>query len=169
MADPGCRHLAPASEFAASRALAGVPVPEPVGVSVLRRPYGVRMYRVERPEGLPPVTGYSHVVSFSGTVVAVSGQVPLDEDGQVVGLDDPAAQMRQVFRNLGVALTAAGSGFDRIVKLTVFLTDMADLTVFRKVRDEHLDASALPASSLVQVAALVNPAFRVEIEAFALV
>ncbi|AEV84982.1 hypothetical protein ACWT_3958 [Actinoplanes sp. SE50] len=126
------------------------------------------MQRFERPAGLPPVNGYSHVVAFSGTMVAVSGQVPLDGNGQLVGLDDPAQQMRQVFHNLGVALAAAGSGFERIVKLTVFLTDMADLDVFREVRDEYLDGAALPASSLVQVAALINPAFRVEIDALAL-
>ena len=122
-----------------------------------------------RPEGTPPVAGYSHAVSYSGTVVNVSGQVPVDNDGRVVGVDDPEAQMRQVFHNLGVVLAAAGSDFARVVKLTVYLTDLADLTVFRQVRDEHLDSAAPAASSLVQVAGLVNPAFRVEIDAVAVV
>jgi reactive intermediate/imine deaminase len=125
------------------------------------------MNRFQRPEGLPAVNGYSHVVSFSGTVVAVSGQVPMDQDGRVVGIDNPAEQMRQVFRNLGIALSAAGSDFARVVKLTVYLTDLDDLAVFREVRDEYLDPSAPPASSLVQVKGLINPAFRVEIEALA--
>jgi len=53
------------------------------------------------------------------------------------------------------------------VKLTVFLTDLADLAVFRDVRDEFLAGGPPPASSLVQVAGLVNPAFRVEVEALA--
>jgi reactive intermediate/imine deaminase len=127
------------------------------------------MNRFPRPEGLPPVNGYSHAVSFSGTVVAVSGQVPLDEDGRVVGADDPAEQVRQVFRNLGAALSAAGSDFTRVVKLTVYLTDLDDLAVFRQVRDEYLDPSASPASSLVQVKGLIHPAFRVEIDALAVV
>jgi enamine deaminase RidA (YjgF/YER057c/UK114 family) len=125
--------------------------------------------RFQRPEGLPPVSGYSHAVSFSGTVVAVSGQVPMDERGHVVGVDDPEAQMRQVFHNLGVALAAAGSDFARIVKLTVYLTDLDDLTTFRTVRDEYLDPSAPPASSLVQVKGFINPAFKVEIDALAIV
>jgi reactive intermediate/imine deaminase len=125
------------------------------------------MNHFERPEGLPPVNGYSHAVSFSGTVVAISGQVPMDKDGCVVGADDPAEQMRQVFHNLGVALIAAGSDFARVVKLTIYLTDLEDLAVFRKVRDQYLDPAALPASSLVQVKGLVNPAFRVEIDALA--
>jgi enamine deaminase RidA (YjgF/YER057c/UK114 family) len=126
------------------------------------------MQRFVRPAGLPPANGYSHAVSFSGPMVVVSGQVPLDEDGQVVGAGDPEAQMRQGFHNLGVSLHAAGSGFDRVVKITVFLTDLDDLAVFRRVRDEHLDPAAPPASSLVQVKGLIHPAFRVEIEALAL-
>jgi reactive intermediate/imine deaminase len=125
------------------------------------------MNHLERPDGLPPVNGYSHVVSFSGTLVAVSGQVPIDEDGRVVGIDDPAEQVRQVFRNLKVALNAAGSNFARVVKLTVYLTELDDLATFREVRDEYLDPSALPASSLVQVKGLINPAFRIEIDAIA--
>jgi enamine deaminase RidA (YjgF/YER057c/UK114 family) len=113
------------------------------------------------------VNGYSHVVSFSGTFVAVSGQVPLDEDGRMVGVDNPVEQIRQVFHNLEVALTAAGSDLARVVKLTVYLTDLDDLALFREVRDEYLDPSALPASSLVQVKGLINPAFRIEIDAIA--
>ncbi|MGI5241771.1 RidA family protein [Dactylosporangium sp. CA-139066] len=120
-----------------------------------------------RPDGSPPVNGYSHAVRFDGPMVAVSGQVPLDAEGRLVGDGDPEAQVRQVFANLATALAAAGSGLDRIVKLTVFLTDLADLPAFRAVRDELLDPAAPPASSLVQVSGLVHPAFRVEIEALA--
>ena len=119
-----------------------------------------------RPAGLPPVNGYSHVVEFTGRMVAVSGQVPVDGDGRLVG-DDPEAQLRQVFENLRTALAAAGARFDQVVKLTVFLTDLADLDAFRRVRDEYLTPDRLPACSLVRVAGLVHPAFRVEIDALA--
>ncbi|MFF7154436.1 Rid family hydrolase [Streptomyces sp. NPDC008139] len=121
----------------------------------------------ERPEGLPPVNGYSHAVAFTGRMVAVSGQVPLEADGTLVGEDDAEVQIRQVFVNLVAALAAAGATPDRIVKLTVFLTDLADLAAFRRVRDEFLVPQRLPACSLVRVAGLVNPAFRVEIDALA--
>jgi enamine deaminase RidA (YjgF/YER057c/UK114 family) len=121
----------------------------------------------ERPDGLPPVNGYSHAVSFDGRTVAVSGQAPMDADGNVVGVDDPVAQVRQVFANLAAALTAAGSDLSRVIKLTVFLTDLADLGAFRQVRDEVLPGPQRPASSLVQVAGLVHPQWRVEIEALA--
>jgi enamine deaminase RidA (YjgF/YER057c/UK114 family) len=89
-----------------------------------------------RPEGMPPVTGYSHAVSFSGRMVAVSGQVPLDSDGQLVGVGDARAQVEQVFANLVTALAAAGATMAQVVKLTYYITDLADLAVVRSVRDE---------------------------------
>lgn len=122
-----------------------------------------------RPDGLPPVNGYSHAVSFSGRMVVISGQVPLDGKGRLVGAGDPEAQVRQVFENLKTALAAAGAEMEQLVKLTYFLTDLADLDVVRRVRDECISQENPPASSLVQVSGLVNPAFRVEIEALAAV
>jgi reactive intermediate/imine deaminase len=120
-----------------------------------------------RPDGLPPVNGYSHAVAFSGRMLAVSGQVPADSRGQVVGAGDAAAQVRQVFDNLTAVLAAAGATMADVVKLTVFLTDLADLAAYRAVRDEYVSAERPPASSLVQVRGLVHPDFRVEVEALA--
>lgn len=122
-----------------------------------------------RPAGSPPTNGYSHAVSFTGTMVAVSGQVPVDREGNLVGADDAEAQVRQVYANLAAALEAAGCGPGDVVKLTVYLTDLADLPVFRRVRDEHQDAERPPACSLVKVAGLVHPGFRVEVDALAVV
>ena len=119
-----------------------------------------------RPDGMPPGNGYSHAVAFTGRMVIVSGQLPLDRDGNLAGTE-PEAQMRQVFQNLSVALAAAGAGMAQIVKLTVYLTDLADVPAFRRVRDEYVCADHPPASSLVQVAGLVHPEARVEIEALA--
>ncbi|MEV4703889.1 RidA family protein [Actinoplanes sp. NPDC049316] len=121
------------------------------------------------PDGTPPVTGYSQAVSFTGPMVVVSGQVPLDADGHLVGPDDVRAQTRQVFHNLRAALAAAGCDLSDVVKLTVFLTAMGDLADFRAVRDEFVDPARPPAASLVQVSGLVHPAFLVEIEALAAV
>jgi enamine deaminase RidA (YjgF/YER057c/UK114 family) len=119
-----------------------------------------------RPEGLPPVNGYSHAVAFTGRMIAVSGQVPATAAGHLVG-EDPETQVRQVFDNLQTALAAAGARLDDVVKLTIYLVDLADLDVLRRVRDEYLGTEHLPASSLVQVSGLVHPAFRVEIDALA--
>jgi len=122
-----------------------------------------------RPEGSPPAAGYSHAVAATGRLVIVSGQVPLDADGQLVGRGDPEAQVRQVFANVTTALAAAGAGWADVVRLGYFLTDLADLAIVRSVRDEHIAVESPPASTLVQVSGLVNPEFRVEIEALAVV
>ncbi len=123
---------------------------------------------VERPDGLPPVNGFSHVVTASGTMIFISGQVPLAADGTLAG-QDVSAQAEQVFRNLQGVLQSAGVDWAQVVKLTYYLTDIADLPAVRTVRDRYLQADRLPASSLVQVAALVSPAFRLEIDAIAYV
>ncbi|MYX07496.1 RidA family protein [Streptomyces sp. SID8375] len=106
-------------------------------------------------------------MAFTGTTVAVSGQVPVDGDGRLVGEGVAEAHVRHVYANLATALEAASCTLDDVVKLTVYLTDLADLPAFRRVRDEHQDARRPPACSLVQVAGLVQPGFRVEIEALA--
>lgn len=125
--------------------------------------------RIAAPDGVAPATQYSHVVVGTGRLVAVAGQIPLAEDGTVVGEGDPAAQARQVFTNLGRCLAAAGATFDDVVKLTYFVTDMAHLPAIRTARAAHLPDDRLPASSAVQVAALVRPEFLMEIEAFAVI
>jgi enamine deaminase RidA (YjgF/YER057c/UK114 family) len=125
------------------------------------------MQHLVRPDGLPPATGYSHVVAVTGTMLMISGQVPLDAEGNLVGHGDPRVQVRQVFHNLQIALAAGGARMADLVKLTVFLTDLNDLADFREVRDEFVDPWRPPASSLVQVRGLVHPGFRVEIDAMA--
>lgn len=116
------------------------------------------MQHFVRPLDSPPVNGFSHAVAFAGPMVAVSGQIPPDAEGRIVGESDAAAQTRQVFTNLATALRAAGARMQDVVKLTVYLTDLADLDAFRRIRDEHLDPARLPACSLVKVAGLVHPA-----------
>jgi enamine deaminase RidA (YjgF/YER057c/UK114 family) len=119
-----------------------------------------------RPDGLPSPNGYSHAVTFSGRMVVVSGQTPTNAAGVVVG-GDAETQTRQVFENLRIALASAGAELDQIVKITVFLVDLDDLAAFRRVRDEFLSTELPPASTLVLVSGLIQPAFRVEVEAIA--
>jgi len=125
--------------------------------------------RIPAPDGLAPAAQYSHVVLGTGTFVAISGQLALDEDGKLVGEGDPAAQARQVFENLRRCLTAAGATFDDVVKLTYFVTDVAHLPAIRAARAAHIPDDRLPAASAVQVAALVRPEFLMEVEAFAVI
>ncbi|MFJ8162717.1 RidA family protein [Streptomyces sp. NPDC096136] len=130
---------------------------------------GGHLTRIAAPEGVAPGTGYSHVVWGGGRFVAVSGQCAFDEKGEVVGEGDPAAQARRVFENLRRCLAAAGAGFEDVVKLTYFVTDVAHLPAVRAARDEVIAPHLLPASSAVQVAALFRPELLLEIEAFAVV
>ena len=89
--------------------------------------------------------GYSHAAEVTGgCTVYISGQIALDRHGNVVGADNFEAQARQVFRNLGTVLVAAGLDFSAVVKLTIFLTGMHDIDIaaFRWVRDEFVDTAA---------------------------
>ncbi|MER8224158.1 RidA family protein [Streptomyces sp. NPDC094143] len=125
--------------------------------------------RIPAPDGVAPAAQYSHVVTGTGRLVAVAGQLPLDEEGRTVGEGDPAAQARQVFENLRRCLAAAGATFDDVVKLTYFVTDMAHMPAIRAARAAHIPDDRLPAASAVRVAGLVRPDCLVEIEAFAVV
>ena len=124
---------------------------------------------IAAPEGVAPGVGYTHVVTGSGRLVVVSGQIALDADGKVVGEGDPAAQARQVFTNLRACLAAAQATFADVVKLTYFVTDVAYLPQIRLARDEFIDSEHRPASTAVQVAALIRPELLLEVEAWAIV
>ncbi|MFE9022596.1 RidA family protein [Streptomyces sp. NPDC007808] len=125
--------------------------------------------RIPAPDGVAPAAQYTHVVLGTGRFVAVSGQLALDEKGELVGEGDPAAQAHQVFENLRRCLAAAGASFDHVVKLTYFVTDMAHMPAIRAARAAHIPDDCLPAASAVQVAGLVRPEFLMEVEAFAVV
>ena len=119
------------------------------------------------PAGMAPGNGYSHAVAASGRLVAVAGQVAMDEHGGLVGEGDAAAQAERVFENLRLALDAAGATFADVVKFGIFVTDISILPAIREVRDRYVDLDRPPASTAVQVAALFRPGYLLEIEALA--
>lgn len=120
------------------------------------------------PDTLPAPRGYSHVVAVSGgRTIYVSGQVPVDKTGAVVGAGDLTAQTRQVFENIKAALAAAGASFGDVVKLTFYVTDASQVQAVRDVRDRFIDAARPPASTLVEVRRLVRPEFLLEVDAIA--
>ncbi len=126
--------------------------------------------RINPPElGTPP--GYSQIVQVSsGRIIFIAGQTALDRDGNVVGKNDFAAQAEQVFRNLDIALQAAGCTAGNLVKLTVFLTDMDNLARYREARNRFfglVTPPATPAVTLVEVSKLYGADFMIEIEAIA--
>ncbi len=126
------------------------------------------MRRFHSPETLPQPFGYSHVVEVRpGRVIYVSGQVPLDREGRLVGEGDFEAQTRQVFENLQAALDAAGASWGDVVKLNYFLVDVSNLQAVRAIRDEYVDTAHPPASTLVEVSSLFRDDVLIEIDAVA--
>ena len=120
------------------------------------------------PEALSAPAGYSHVVEApAGRLVYISGQVPIDRNGALVGAGDIGAQTRQVFENLSAALVAAGASWRDVVKLGYFLVDVGDLATVRAIRDEYVDTQLPPASTLVEVSRLFREDVLIEVEAIA--
>ena len=99
-------------------------------------------------------------------LVIVSGQAAIDEYGALVGVGDFDAQADQVFRNLQRVLEAGGSSLDRIVKVTIFLTDMANFPKIVELRGSWF-TEPYPADTIVEVSALALPELEIEIEAMA--
>jgi 2-iminobutanoate/2-iminopropanoate deaminase len=119
-----------------------------------------------RVDGLAePISHFTDAVR-AGNLLFVSGVVALDRDGRLVGGDDVVAQTRQVFENIRAVLAAAGCGFDDVVKMTVFLTDVDERPLINPVRQEVF-GNARPASTLVEVPRLAVEGARVEIECVA--
>ena len=103
-----------------------------------------------------------------GKVLHISGQVSEDVDGKIVGAGDIKVQTRQVLNNITKVLDAVGGQMSDVTKVTVFIKDMSMLEDIHQVRSEFF-TPPYPASSLVQVVALVNPDFLIEIEAVAVI
>lgn len=119
-----------------------------------------------RVEGLAePISHFTDAV-LSGDLLFVSGIVAVDGEGGLVGGDDVVAQARQVFANMRAVLAAVGCGFEDVVKVTVFLTDIDDRPKINPVRQEVF-GSARPASTLVEVARLAVEGAKIEVEAIA--
>lgn len=124
-----------------------------------------REFRV--PGQAEPISHFTDAVQ-AGQLLFVSGIVPVDERRELVGGDDVVAQARKVFENMRDVLAAAGCTFADVVKVTLFLTDVADRPLVNPVREEVFGETR-PASTLVEVPALVIPGAKIEVEAVALI
>jgi 2-iminobutanoate/2-iminopropanoate deaminase len=125
-----------------------------------------RRDEIDVPGQAAPISHYAHAVCADGPLLFVSGVVPVDEQGRLVGGDDIVQQARAVFRNLGAVLAAGGATFADIVKVSIFLTDVDDRPLINPVRQEAFGA-ARPASTLVEVSRLAVPGAKIEVEAVA--
>ena len=102
----------------------------------------------------------------AGGLIHLSGQAGIDEHGRTVG-PDFETQARRAFENLAIVLGQAGASLADIVKVTIMVTDMANLDTVIKLRGEYF-SEPYPADTLLQVAGLAQPDWLVEIDAVAL-
>jgi 2-iminobutanoate/2-iminopropanoate deaminase len=119
-------------------------------------------------ESTPPARGhYSAAILATGTrILEISGMLAEGADGSPLATGDAEEQARQCLRNIDGVLQAAGATKDDVVRIGVFLTDMADRSAVARARVEYF-GNHKPAATLFAVKAIVLPEFKVEIEATA--
>ena len=120
--------------------------------------------RVPSPSPYAPTIGFSAAVR-AGEWGHGSGTTAVNDPGEVVGGDDPAAQTREIIRKVAAALSAAGAGLADVVRTRMYLVDAGDWEAVGAVHGEAF-ADAKPAATML-VSGLLDPRMRVELEAVA--
>lgn len=120
----------------------------------------------------PTPNGYSHaaVIDLGNCqMIVLSGQVPLNSKGNLVGKGDLSKQTEQVFLNIQNTLSELGGGMDHLVKIGIYMIDVSQIQQLRDIRNKFINAKRPPASTLVQVSKLFRDDVLVEIEATAII
>jgi len=126
--------------------------------------------KFSNPPAIAKPMGYTHVVDVGSSqrMVFIAGQIGIDRDGKLA--DGFRAQARQGFENIRAALASVGAGFENIVKLNMYLTDIeTQLSTLREVRDSYINTAAPPASTTVEITKLAVPGALFEVEAIVVV
>jgi enamine deaminase RidA (YjgF/YER057c/UK114 family) len=126
--------------------------------------------RFINPEGLFKPGHYTPVVTVTGgRTIYISGQVPQDENGNLVGPGDLAMQVDRVYQNMQIALASAGASFNDVVKINVYVVGYKPeyRPLLNAARSRYVSQENPPASTLIGVQSLARKEFLVEIEAVA--
>jgi 2-iminobutanoate/2-iminopropanoate deaminase len=100
-----------------------------------------------------PIGPYSQAIK-AGNTVYVSGQIPLDATGQLVGAGDVSAQTHQVLKNLTAVLAAAGLALIDVVKCSIFVKDLGNFATINQIYGTYFDEATAPARETVEVSRL---------------
>ena len=124
------------------------------------------------PSAPPPAGLYNHVArTTAGELAFIAGQVAVDAKGTIVGKDDFAAQVKQVFENIGAILKDLGTDFESVVQFTTYVTSAQHIPTWMSTRNELFPrlfpGGKHPPNTFLVVQGLVRPEFLVEVQAIA--
>jgi enamine deaminase RidA (YjgF/YER057c/UK114 family) len=112
------------------------------------------------------VVGYSRAVKI-GNIIEVTGTVASGDDGNVVGKDDAYAQTKFIYQKIEIVLQRAGAGMKDVVRVRMFVTDISRWQEYGKAHSEFFK-DIKPCNTMVEVSALIEPGYLIEIEATAI-
>ena len=112
------------------------------------------------------IVGYSRAVVF-GNQIEISGTVAVDDEGKVVGVNDPFQQTQFILNKIKKVLTGAGFLIDDVIRTRIYVTDISQWEQVAKAHGEVFN-SIKPATSMIEISALISPEYLVEIEVTAL-
>lgn len=128
---------------------------------------------LDNPAGVPaPPAPYSHVAKLEfgdGALLVLSGQIALDDQGNLVGEGDMTAQSERIFEIVRGILAAHGGTFDDVVNIRTFLTNLDQLPEYGAVRRRYFSAETPPTSTTVEVSRLFRAGALLEVEVMATV
>lgn len=130
------------------------------------------LLRFENSPSIWSPKGYSQMVIVDlgkSNLLIISGQIPFDSAGNLIGKGDFARQTEQIFQNIKKLVVQAGGSMNDLTKLSYFVTDITQVTTLRTIRNKYINTEKPPASTLVQVSKLFRDDILLEVEAMAVV